>query len=79
MQYALDSVQYAENIAQLLQCKVNGNPFRYIIMSHMQLAEADVGNSFPSVGANTGSVFLVYHIYLAIRRGSPLSRMTTNY
>ena len=31
MQYALDSVQYAENIARLLQCKVNGNLFRYII------------------------------------------------
>ena len=28
----LDSVQYAENIAQLLQCKVNGRLFRYIII-----------------------------------------------
>ena len=35
MQYALDSVQYAENIARLLQCKVNGNLFRYIIMFDM--------------------------------------------
>ena len=31
MQYALDSVQYAENIARLLQCIVNGNLLRYII------------------------------------------------
>ena len=31
-QYALDSVQYAVNIARLLQCKVNGHLFRYIIM-----------------------------------------------
>ena len=29
MQYALDCVQYAENIARLLQCKVNGDLFRY--------------------------------------------------
>ena len=32
VQYALDSVQYAENIARLLQCKVNGSLFRYIII-----------------------------------------------
>ena len=32
MQYALDFVQYAENIAQLLQCNVNRNLFRYIII-----------------------------------------------
>ena len=24
-------------------------------------------------------IFLTYHIYLAIRQGLPLSRMTTNY
>ena len=30
--YALDSVHYAENIAPLIQCKVNGNLLRYIIM-----------------------------------------------
>ena len=37
VQYALDSVQYAENIARLLQCKVNGKRFRYIIISSMYL------------------------------------------
>ena len=31
VQYATDSVQYAENIARLLQYKVNGNLFSYII------------------------------------------------
>ena len=31
VQYALDSVQYAENIAQSLQCKAKGNLFRYIL------------------------------------------------
>ena len=31
MQIALDPVQYAENIAWLLQYQVNGNLFRYII------------------------------------------------
>ena len=30
--YALDSVQYAKNIAWLLQCKVNENLCRYIII-----------------------------------------------
>ena len=34
MQYALDSVQYAKNIARLLQCKVNGDLFRYITISN---------------------------------------------
>ena len=37
MQYALDSVQYAEDIARLLHCKVNGNLFRYIISINTEL------------------------------------------
>ena len=33
--YALDSVQYAGNIARVLQCKVNMNLFRYIIIKFL--------------------------------------------
>ena len=36
VQYALDSVQYAENIARLPQCKVNRDRFRYLI-THVML------------------------------------------
>ena len=35
MQYALDSVQYEKNIARLLQCKLNGDLFRYIIKQNI--------------------------------------------
>ena len=31
---ALDSVQYEKNIARLLQCKVNWDLFRYIIITY---------------------------------------------
>ena len=40
MQYALDSVQYEKNIARLLQCKVNGGRFRYIIKFYALLGKS---------------------------------------
>ena len=42
MQYALEYVQYEINIARLLQCKVNGDLFRYVIITFIVSFFSDV-------------------------------------
>ena len=59
MQYALESVQYAENIARLLLYKVNGNLFRYIIIrfysiigkKNNQSSVSDTDLEIPTLGS----------------------------
>ena len=48
MQYALDSVQYAENIARLLLCKVNWDLLRFILNIDNNFFDSMVNRIYPS-------------------------------